>query len=182
MEVEYMAHLWLQNEDPEWVAHTLSGCEFNLRNLLIQTIGHRPFAEQAPSGVHLMKSENNDEDCWVILAGQGSDININGLPLFAGLHILRDRDEIRWSTEGLAYFSSEELAAVVDLPNGDRKIICPRCKQEIAPETPAVKCPRCGIWHHQSEELPCYTYAENCATCTRKTRLDIGYEWEPEEL
>ena len=163
------------------MAHTLSGCEFNLKDFLTKAMGFGPLAEQAPPEVHFMNSGSSDEECWVILAGRESDIKINGLPLFAGLSILHDRDEIRWSPDGFAFFSSEELAAVVDWPHSDRKIVCPRCKQEIVPETPAVRCPRCGIWHHQSEELPCYTYAENCATCARKTGLDALYDWTPEE-
>lgn len=177
-----MAHLWLQGEETKWTAHTLDDSESNLGNIPAEAVGQEPLSGQAPPEVYLRKSDGNNEFCWVVLAGRGSDIKINGLPLYTGICVLRDRDEIRWGPDGIAFYSTEELAAVVNLPHGDRKIVCPRCKQEICPETPAVQCPRCRVWHHQSEDLPCYTYAERCATCTRKTSLDTGYEWVPEEL
>jgi DNA-directed RNA polymerase subunit RPC12/RpoP len=175
-----VAHIWLQNIDPEWIAHPLSCAELSLESFLIDALGPSP-ACRPSSDVRFLKTQIDNQESWVVLAGHGADVTVNGIPLLVGICVLRDRDEIRWSRDGFAFFSSEELAAVADLPQGDRKIMCPRCKQEIMPGTPAVRCPRCGVWHHQSEQLPCYTYAENCATCTRKTGLD-GYEWTPEEL
>ena len=165
-----MAHIWLQNEAREWTAHPLTADD------------SPPASKCTPSGIHFLNTTTDNQENWVVVAGHGSGITINGVPLLIGIHVLRNRDEIRWSREGFGFFSSEELASVVDMPAGDRTMVCPRCKQEILPGTPALRCPRCGIWHHQSEQLPCYTYAENCATCTRKTSLDGGYDWIPEEM
>jgi hypothetical protein len=163
-----MAHIWLQNEAREWAAHPLmeGECSFS--------------SSRVPSDVHFLKTKTDNQENWIVLAGHGSDISINGIPLTLGIHVLRDRDEIRWSREGFGFYSSEKLASVVGFPQADRKIICPRCKQEIVPETPAVRCPNCGIWYHQSQEFPCYSYAPNCAICARKTNLGGEFEWIPE--
>jgi hypothetical protein len=177
-----MAHLWLQNDAHEWTAHELASREFPLESFLNNIPERNPALDSAPADVKLLKAETDNQDNWVIVAGHGSGISINGIPLFLGIRTLRDRDEIRWRPDGFIFFSSEELAAVVDFPQSDRKIVCPRCKQEIEPGTPAVLCPGCKIYYHQSEQLPCYTYAENCGTCTRKTNLGSGYEWIPEQM
>ncbi len=177
-----MAHIWLQTENREWTAHPLRDIESSFKALLCRVPEHAPPVKSAPSDARLLKTVTDNQDSWMIIAGHGSGISINGIPLFHGIRTLRDRDEIRWSPDGFVFFSSEELAAVVDFPQSDRKIICPRCKQEIGPGTPAVLCPGCKIYYHQSEQLPCYTYAENCGTCTRKTSLGSGYEWTPEQM
>jgi len=174
-----MAHIWLQNKAWEWTAHPLAGDEFSLEAFLNEAPGRAPALGGAPSDIQLLKTETDNQENWAVVAGYESGLSINGIPLPLGIRILRDRDEIRWSPDGFGFFSSEELAAVVDFPHCDRKIFCPRCKQEIVPGTPAVRCPSCRIWHHQSEELPCYSYADSCATCTRKTCINGEYEWVP---
>lgn len=181
-EVETMAHLWLQNENCQWIAQPLSGSELKLQSFLVGPKKESQAAITGIADVLVLRTESDSQDEWSILSGQECRITINGIPLFLGIRILNDRDDIRWDRNSFAFYSSEEPAAVVSLKEGDQKLFCPRCKQEIAPGTPAVRCPGCGIWHHQSEHLPCYTYAENCATCTRKTALDNGYNWTPEEM
>ena len=47
--------------------------------------------------------------------------------------------------------------------------------------TPAVQCPACGRWFHQSAELPCWTYSDHCL-CPQPTALDCGYQWTPHGL
>lgn len=177
-----MAHFWLQNDAREWTVQPLVDAEHNLKSFLDEARGHTPATGSAPVDVQFLKVKAGNQENWVLVAGQGSDISINGLPLFLGIRILGDRDEIRWNPNGFLFFSTEELAAVVHLPQIDRKISCPRCKQEIEPGTPAVLCPSCKIYYHQSEQLPCYTYSKNCATCDRETRLGSEYEWIPEEM
>lgn len=176
-----MAHLWLRKKAPEWTPHPVAVSEFDLKSFLAEALENDPAVNRAPSDVRLFKTKADDQENWVILAGHESGIAINGLPLLFGIRVLRDRDEIRWGPEGFAFLSLEEPASVVDLPQGGSKIFCPRCKQEIMPGTPAVQCPGCRVWHHQSETLPCYTYAENCATCMRKTQMDGEYDWSPPE-
>ncbi len=177
-----LAHLWIQNKETKWEANSLAGCEVSLSSLISGNGNHHSPAGHPAGGVHLLRTDDANLEQWAVLASEECAITINGIPLLLGIRSLKDRDEIRWSQNGSAFFSSEELAAVVNLPSEDRKIVCPRCKQEIASKTPAVRCPRCGIWHHQSEEFPCYTYAEHCATCSRKTSLDSGFDWIPEDM
>jgi DNA-directed RNA polymerase subunit RPC12/RpoP len=182
LEVEVMAHLWIQNKTRKWAVSPLSGLELTLRSIVADSIIQGVAADGIPEDVHLIRAGNDNQEEWSILAAMESGVTVNGIPLLLGLQVLKDRDEIRWDQDGSAFYSSEELAAIVDFPTEDRKIFCPRCKQQIAPETPAVRCPRCGIWHHQSEQLPCYTYADKCAVCSRETNLDGGYDWIPEEI
>jgi len=166
-----MAHLWVQNGAREWTAHELPNGEFSLESFLNKIPGRNPALDGALPDVKVLNAETDNQDSWVVVAEHGTDISINGIPLFLGIRSLRDRDEIRWSPDGFVFFSLEELATVVDFPPCDRKIFCPRCKQEIEPGTPAVLCPCCKIYYHQSEQFPCYTYAEMCGTCPRKTHL-----------
>ena len=177
-----MAHIWLQNANHEWTAIPFSDDECRLESLFNETIEKVSASDGAPPDVRFLRTEIDNQENWAVVTGYESGVTINGIPLSLGIRVFRDRDEIRWSREGIGFFSSEEPASVVDFPQGDRKVFCPRCKQEIVPATPAVRCPNCKIWYHQSEELPCYTYAENCATCPRTTSLDGGYEWMPEDM
>jgi hypothetical protein len=109
-------------------------------------------------------------------------LRVNGLPLGGiGARVLSDRDEIAIPGVGSAYYSSEVLAAVVPFPASDRTVFCGRCRQAIAAGSPAVKCPNCGVWYDQSDELPCWRFGERCAYCTTLTALDAGLTWVPQE-
>jgi hypothetical protein len=105
---------------------------------------------------------------------------VNSRTLPAGLCVLANRDEIRIGDE-VQFFSTETQAEVVPFPGSVRAVYCARCRQQIEVSLPAVCCPNCGIWHHQSAELPCWTYAEKCAFCGQPTTLDSGFTWTPEE-
>ena len=127
----------------------------------------------------LLRRITPEGDIWVLIAPLSA--RVNGAPLDAGIRVLRDRDELRVDGHR-RFFSTETLATVASFPGGDRAVFCPRCKLQIAPESAAVRCPRCGVWHHQSEELPCWTYAERCTLCDQSSRLDAGFGWTPEDL
>jgi Zn finger protein HypA/HybF involved in hydrogenase expression len=116
-----------------------------------------------------------------MISSANAGVSINGLPLTVGIRALADRDEIR-AGERAFYFSTESLAQVEDFPGSDNALFCPRCKQEIEKNTSAVRCPACSVWHHQTDELNCWTYAETCALCSQQTDLSAGFRWTPEEL
>ena len=140
-----------------------------------------PLADDAPP-IHpamLLRRSRTEPDVWVVIGSP--TVHANGVPLDAGIRVLRDRDELRVDGHR-TFFSTETLATVASFPGGDRAVFCPRCKLQIAPESAAVRCPRCGVWHHQSEELPCWTYAERCTLCDQASRLDAGFGWTPEDL
>lgn len=169
-----MPHLWLQ-QDTEWTVLPLEVTPLPLARL--PTAG----AESCPEAI-LLRSGAEGRAEWHLVARPASGIAVNGLPLLAGVRTLLDRDELRVPGLGALFFSTERLALVEPLPLTGHAVSCPRCRQPIAPESPAVRCPGCEVWHHGSTELPCWTYAPTCALCQQSTALDAGFRWTPEEL
>lgn len=167
-----MAHLWLRDAAGEWAVLPLAGAV---------DLGHRPpRAEAGEAAVVLRPLAGGSGWALVARSGAGARVRVNGEPLLGDLRVLADRDQLRLGDEAL-YFSTENPARVEPLAQAERPLACPRCRQTIAPATPAVRCPACGVWHHQSEELPCWTYAPTCALCPRSTDLQAGLQWSPEE-
>ena len=182
-----MAHVWLPQRDadrsgaesemPEWAVASLDGEAFSLISGPGQTLCLRAGAEAAAAPATLLRSQLDGRESWVLTG----TARVNGMPLRTGIRVLRDRDELEIG--GLCtFFSTETLALVEPMPRGDKPVFCPRCKQGIEPESAAVRCPQCRVWHHQSDDLPCWTYAEHCTLCDQPTALDAGYRWTPEEL
>ena len=124
-------------------------------------------------------------DRWLLYASGQAPVSINGMNLDLGMRRLGDKDQIRVGASAM-FFSTEELPRVVPFPGIGKPCICPRCKQPIVEGTPAVQCPKCGIWHHQcpETELPCWTYGKNCAAalCDYPTAMDGNLQWAPEGL
>ncbi len=125
---------------------------------------------------------NGTGDAWALLAPAETPLLVNGRDVDHGIVALADRDEIRWPSAAPLFFSTEEPAAVAPFPSDGTRGSCPRCKRPIAAGAAAVRCPGCAIWHHASEALPCWTYAETCAVCTQPTAVDAGFLWTPEEI
>jgi hypothetical protein len=121
------------------------------------------------------------QDGWLLLTSGQIRVSINGDRLDLGIRALRDKDEIR-ANESTMLFSNDQLARVLLFPGIGRPCKCPRCQLEIEIGSPAVRCPSCGIYHHQSEDSPCWTYAEKCTICGRSTSLGEGSLWTPEGL
>jgi hypothetical protein len=99
-----------------------------------------------------------------------------------GLAVVRDRDEFFVAGGGSRFFSTETLARVEAFPGSAHPLFCPRCKQLVESQAPAVRCPQCRVWHHQAEELSCWTYAPTCGACPQLTDLAAGFQWTPLEL
>jgi hypothetical protein len=163
-----MAHLWLRENDEtspnDW--------------------GVMPLEEGAAAfgPALLLRCQDASGDLWLLMDAAPPRVRLNGASLITGIHVLQDRDEITIPGVGRMFFSTEVLARVEPYPGGERPAICPRCKRRIDTATPAVRCPQCGVWHHQSDELPCWTYSDTCALCSQPTALDAGYRWTPEAL
>ena len=117
----------------------------------------------------------------VVIASAGAGIHINGDPLLVGIRVLIDRDAIRIGNGEPIFFSAESLPQIVPFPER-RAVPCARCKTDITAGMPAVKCPKCGAWHHQGGETLCWTYAEKCAACDQPTAMDGDYHWSPEGI
>jgi hypothetical protein len=121
-------------------------------------------------------------DVWTLIAHHaGPPVRVNGSPLLLGVRVLRDKDEIRIQGSRF-FFSTESQPHIEPFPGSAKTTFCPRCKEAIEKDSPAVRCPGCGVWHHQSEDLPCWTYDARCALCDQPSALDAGYRWTPEEL
>jgi hypothetical protein len=119
---------------------------------------------------------------WVLLAGRATDVRVNGSDLALGIRALQDKDEVTVAGHRL-FFSTEQLAGVAPFAGSEQPAFCPRCKQRLERGEPAVRCPRCHAWHHQSERFPCWNYDSTCALCQEQlTALDAGYSWTPEDL
>ncbi len=119
---------------------------------------------------------------WLLLAGDAA-VRVNGGRLAAGLRVLADRDEIGLPGGPRYYFSMERLARSMPFPGAEQAIRCPRCTKPLEAGQPGVACPFCGIWHHETSNLPCWTYAEESACgCRHPTGHETGYRWTPEGL
>ena len=173
-----MAHLWFRDDEDIWAAMALDG-----RAVDVSVYPPRVLAEgfllgqDTPAAV--VRAGTGDSPRWVLLAADG-DVRVNGFAPVAGVRLLQDHDEIRATPSKTLYFSTEALARVEEFPGSERAVPCGRCRQAMAKGQMAVRCPQCGIWYHQTENLPCWTYAPTCAFDPQPTALDAGYAWVPE--
>ena len=111
--------------------------------------------------------------CGLLVEGR---VSVNGVPALP-LRVLQDRDEIRVDDEALC-FSIDGPADVVRF-SGPSSLRCGRCQGTMQTGEPAVQCPRCQTWHHQTPDLPCWSYGPQCSGCGRPT---AGAAWRPEPL
>lgn len=180
-----MAHLWIhidRDDHKGWAIAPLDHTgEFILSKDNEAPVKVKEQGE-SPGLPQINRSEIDGRDAWVLLTPPDSDVSINGLRMLAGERVLKNMDEILLRGMGRIYFSTEKLATVEPFPGGG-KMLCGRCRQEIKEKTPGVKCPGCGIWHHQSnDDLPCWTYSSRCSNCDYQTEIGSGYRWTPEGL
>ena len=160
-----MAHLWMQDDERQWGIMPLEQENYRLTAGAVR--GRHPHGARG--------------ETWLIESGCGREVSVNGRPLWLGLRVLRDKDQICVPAVGRFYFATERLAKVEPFPGATQPVYCARCKELVEPGALSVQCPQCGTWHHQSDDLPCWTYAERCALCDQPTALDGRYRWTPEE-
>lgn len=139
-------------------------------------------ADECGGAALLLRGRGPEGDAWLVLSAAPNRVRINGGSLHMGIRALRNGDELHVDGLGRLFFSTEQLARIEPFPGAARPVFCPRCKQEIGQHYQAVRCPQCSVWHHQSEDLPCWTYSETCALCDQPTQLGAGYRWTPEGL
>ncbi len=179
-----MAHLWLHTTAQEWTIMPLDGEVWTLTGHYDQPVQVGRAMHDGHSAAVLMSSQDaGKEKRWVLIAPPEHSVRVNGERVVLGLCTLSDKDEIRVPGGVSFFFSTEKLASVELFPGlGDQRCFCPRCKQEITTDCPSVQCPQCGVYHHQSDDLPCYTYSEHCTVCDQSSSLDADYRWTPEDL
>jgi hypothetical protein len=164
-----MAHLWIADPPDGWALVPLPDGGLPLSRV--------PGLEAAARATLIGGSHPGG--AWVLVGTEL--VRINGFPLVTGVHALVDRDEIRLAGAEPAYFSTERRASPEPLPHSDRALACPRCRTTMLAGTPAVRCPGCSVWHHASDEMPCWSYAPTCALCSQVTDLNAGFRWMPGE-
>jgi hypothetical protein len=162
-----MAHFWTTDEHGEFLPTRVDDDGAATRDL--------------DASVCLRRVATTPES-WVLLCPAESGARVNGESVPLGLVVLSDRDELRLPGRPPRFFSTETLARVEPFPETLRGGYCPRCKQTIDCGSAAVRCPSCGLWHHASGDLPCWTYAPTCAACAQDTDPDAGFRWTPGEL
>jgi hypothetical protein len=165
-----MSHLWIFSSTTDDAASSEDGGSW-ARHALAAAVTLTP-------GTHLQRAATPDGTQWIVVGPPS--LRVNGEPV-AGIAVLADRDVIGIDGQSF-FFSTESLAEIVAFPPRERPVRCARCRAEIARGTPAVACPRCGAWHHQTEELPCWTHLPTCAEDATPTSLDAGLRFTPEEL
>lgn len=180
-----MAHLWVQTNTQQWSILPLDGSTawtFTEDHDHLILRGHP--ASDCQTGAVLMSSQDTGKDQrWVLLVAAASGMRVNGEPVVLGIRTLGDKDEIRMPGGVQTFFSIETLARVERFPGlGEQRCFCPRCKQAIVHGSLAIRCPQCRVWHHHSEDLPCWSYGEHCAVCDQLSTLNADYRWTPEDL
>jgi hypothetical protein len=188
-----MAHFWIPSDSGEWAAARLEQGPMVLHS---DGPGMRPRlrSQEAartdngmPADAVVVRRYRAESDTWVVVAPSTAAVRVNGWPLHLGLRVLRDRDEVCLGDTEPCFFSTERLARVEAMGEPASPVVCPRCQQPIAGGSPAVCCPGCGVFHHQSEELPCwYGYKDepfaSCAVCDRTAAPGATFQWTPDGL
>ncbi len=179
-----MAHLWTDSAIG-WQPVLLEGDAFVLGPGGARLIG--PCPAQGPAAgeirLRLIQPEAGKES-WLLLFPPGAGVRVNGARETQGIRVLRDRDEIQVPGLGYLYLSTERLARVEAYPAATQVAFCPRCRQPLQTGVAAVRCPACGVWHHESESegLQCWTYSDKCGfpDCGQSTEFSTGFRWTPE--
>jgi hypothetical protein len=172
-----MAHLW-KKDATGWQAERLTG---NCFNLAVCSTPHTTEGTINRPRMQIVRADADRSPAWALVASEDARARVNGRVPVGGICVLSDRDEVRTEAGAQYFFSTELLAEIEPFPAPERPVFCGRCRQLIATGTPAVRCPgaSCGIWYHQSADLPCWTY-DKCMICGRRSALDAGFSWTPE--
>ena len=174
-----MAHFWDIDTAGCWVATPVGDTRAAI-DISVELVKSDHIAAGAVEHARVWRLTNSPET-WALVCPPYSDVRVNGERVPLGLTILSDRDELRIPGLPVRFFSTETLAYVEAFPESAGGF-CPRCKQPIEPGSSAVRCPGCRLWHHASDDLPCWTYAPVCAGCEHSTAMDACFKWTPEKL
>ncbi len=131
-----------------------------------------------------LTNTQTQEDQWLLITGETASVWVDGTPQNLGIYHLADGQEVLVKGAGAVVLTTEKTPEKTTLPVDQADVICPRCKTEIDPGSDAVQCPTCDIWHHERDDLPCWTYehSTHCAMCAQPTDLDGGLQRIPEGL
>jgi hypothetical protein len=124
---------------------------------------------------------------FVLLVRAGAPVRVNGrdVGLRTTVTRLEHMDLINVGPRVCLFFSTESLAEIVPFPGIEGgACICARCKTPIAVGEPAISCPRCRAWSHESAKLPCFRYpgSHTCPACPHPNAAGAGYQFNPAAL
>ncbi len=181
-----MSILYVKRKQGDWSPRYLAvdGCADELE--LASVADAMPVAPSWAAAVAIRRVTKLPRETWALITSPQAQVRLNGMAVLLGLVVLADRDEIvvtdAISPQGRRfYFSSQSVVRVEAAPAG--LLSCPRCKLPIDAQSPAVRCPRCRVWHHQLADRECWTYADRCAAChDQDTSLSGELRWTPEEM
>ncbi len=177
-----MAHLWITDpEGADWCVLPLEPVPHTLAASPPRPADPLPEADGDLSDVRLVPAAGPEGPAWALISGPARSVSVGGRPVLLGIRVLSDRDEIRVEGVGTMFFSTEILARVESFPHADREFFCARCKLRLEPGVASVRCPGCGVWHHEAEDRACWTYAPGCAMCGHATDLEAGFGWTPDD-
>lgn len=188
-----MAHMWVKRGADGWTPLQLDD---GVNLMSADDLGTRlpARAETSASGdgatsaeAVVIRRRRCEGDTWVVAAPPGVGLHVNGWLMRLGLRVLRDKDQLRVGNTGPFFFSTERLPHVETMAEPASPTLCPRCKLPIVGGKLGVRCPRCGVLHHQYDELPCwYGYEgkpfERCTNCDQPVATEGKLQWTPEEL
>ena len=178
------SHLLFHDPRGAWDAHPLY-------DDLVELAGSGPIPLAAPellgsvSGPVVTRAcGSRGREQWMLILRPGDRTRVNGTPVPVGACSLAHRDAIAVACGYTVFVTYERIARVTPFPGENDRTCCIRCNLPIDPGTPAVQCPgaECGLWAHQSQDQPCWTYTETCASCGHPTAFDAGFQWSPAEL
>jgi len=170
-----MAHLWLESDVD------MPGAEGRVGAWRVSPLAAGPATDPGGLPARLLRAPATTGDVWVLLCDTAA-VTVNGVPVALGIRVLSDRDVLTTPDVPPVFFSAERLAYVETFAGAARPLTCPRCKDLVESGSTVVRCPQCGVVHHQTDDLPCWTYAEHCALCPQPTALHGAYRWTPEGL
>jgi hypothetical protein len=134
----------------------------------------------ALDGLRFVRFGSDNERGAAVLLPVGAAARVNGRPVLGGLRVLEHKDEVIHGRSRF-FYSAESAPVLVAFrrAEGARSPTCPLCRGPVRDGDPAVQCPGCGRWFHQSAK-PCWTYAPTCRFCNHPTALDGAAGWRPE--
>ena len=165
--------------DDQWKPESLSSVESVLVFEPLSAAASSTVSAKLPQSCVITRAGASGS--WVLLGRPDQHLVHNGATCLAGMRVLEHQDCIALEGFETVYFSTEEELRIEPF-TASAEASCPRCRRAILPGDPAVKCPSCGVFHHEMADSNCWTYAPTCALCQRQTQLDAGLQWSPAAL
>jgi hypothetical protein len=170
----FLAHL-LKPENSSCAATELAASRYSLS---ASPAGDLIVSASARTGAFARLLHDDRDDRWILFAEPDLNLRRNGEPVSTGIAILDHRDE--FCLAGARFYFSSEARPRVEPYAGVDSPRCPRCARPVETGQEAVRCPGCGVVHHElADPGRCWSYSLRCAVCEASTDLAGGLTWIP---